>query len=135
MASKRKQRAPAAKRRKSAGAPAAEPEMTPATAPVAAPSPADDIVRLESSLQIRDVGALRARLLAAIARGRLVIDAREVIQVDTAGLQLLVAAAKSMANKGGQIEFKGVADCLIVGANALDLHNALEIPWVSVRAE
>ena len=90
MSSAKKVRRPARRSR------AAAPRPQPAAAPPAAPAgPA-----LPAELQIRGATALAATLRAAVAAGAEDVDASQVALVDTAGLQLLLAAGRLASAHG-----------------------------------
>jgi anti-anti-sigma factor len=57
------------------------------------------------ALTAETVPELRERLLAAMAQGttRLVVDCREVAQIDTQGLALLIAARNALAEAGATL--------------------------------
>lgn len=67
-----------------------------ATAPSAA---APDSCRLQGALQIREVSERKAQLCAALGRGATRIELAGITAVDTAGVQLLVAAAQEAARR------------------------------------
>jgi ABC-type transporter Mla MlaB component len=67
------------------------------------------IVELPEELTIAQAVPLKARLLAAIAGATgqegVLLDARKVAVVDTAGLQLLISAFESGAGRGRKLAF------------------------------
>lgn len=85
-------------------------------APLAAPMTA--VVRFNASLQIKDVEAAHQSLLGAFAGGSAALDVGAIEVIDTAGIQLLLAA-QSDADKQGIV-------CTFVGQSAAVLH-ALKI--------
>ncbi len=87
-------------------------------------------ISLGSALGIREVGDLRARLLAAIEAGPVVIDAGAVEQADSAGLQLLVAVERSLAARGEGIVYNAASPALHDAARLLGLGAACRLPGV-----
>ena len=85
-------------------------------------------ISLGSTLGIREVGDLRARLLAAIDAGPVVIDASAVEQADSAGLQLLVSLERSLAARGEGVVYSGGSPALYDAARLLGLHGACRLP-------
>jgi anti-anti-sigma regulatory factor len=115
--SARKSKGPA--RRKAARAAAV-------AAAVTAPAPAGvPVVALPSSLAIRDVAAVAAALRASLAAGVLVVDASAVSTVDTAGLQVLLAAERSARERGIPARWLGPSEPLRRAAAALGVEHAL----------
>jgi anti-anti-sigma regulatory factor len=96
--------------------------VEPSAAPVDAP------VRLPAALQIRTVEATGAELRAALARGALRLDGAAVSRVDTAGLQLLVAAIASARAAGVATEWQATSPALIDGARQLGVGALLSLP-------
>jgi len=95
--------------------PAASPE--PPSAPVAAMAPvAPTVPTLPSTLTLRQVGEVAALLMPVVASGRYAVDASAVLQCDTAGVQLLIAASKSAAARGGALVLTGASPALVDGA-------------------
>ena len=98
----------------------------------AAPAPATGrpssaTVALPSVLTIRDAGPVRAALIAALEAGQLEIDGSGVTAVDTAGLQLLVAAMKSAATRSITPCWRGASPVLVDSAQRLGLGQALSL--------
>lgn len=79
-------------------APAEAPVAVPAPGPAVAAAPAALV--LPASMTIREVDDLRAPLMRAVLGGALEIDATGLATIDTAGLQLLLAAFRSAAARG-----------------------------------
>lgn len=104
-------------------APAATPAdaAAPATQVIASAPPVGAALALGASLSIREVGERAAQLKALFAAGRAEVDARMLESVDTAGLQLLLAAAAAARRRGLTLRLLG-ADRLNAGpAGALGL--------------
>jgi anti-anti-sigma regulatory factor len=89
-------------------------------APRAAP-----LVALPASLVIRDVAGVAQQLGAALTGGALVVDASAVTAVDTAGLQLLLAAQRSARARGISARWLGASPTLTRAASALGVARAL----------
>jgi anti-anti-sigma regulatory factor len=70
---------------------------------------------LGTSLSIREVGECAARLRSLLQSGAAEIDASALETVDTAGIQLLLAAAAAAARRGLTLKLTG-AQCLHQGA-------------------
>ncbi|GEM_PF-2603788 len=83
------------------------------------------IVDLPAALVIRDVAAVAEALLASLAAGALVVNASAVDSVDTAGLQLLVAAERSARERGIAARWLGPSEPLVRAARALGVDHAL----------
>ena len=83
------------------------------------------VVTLPASLAVRDVAEVAQRLRAAIAGGALVVDASAVAAVDTAGLQLLLAAERSARERGISTRWLGTSEVLKRAAAALGLGHAV----------
>ncbi len=65
-------------------------------------------VRLEHSLQIKDVEEAHRRLMAALAQGpSMILDMGKLATVDTAGVQLLLSFRIEAAKRGVQVEYRG----------------------------
>jgi anti-anti-sigma regulatory factor len=94
----------------------------------AAEPAADTVLRLEGALQIRGAAELAARLRAAVGGGALRLDAAGVTQVDTAGLQALVAAMVSVRRAGAAPEWLAVSPSLHDAATRLGLGTLLALP-------
>ena len=108
-------------------APAAAPAdvAEPVTQAIASAPPAGEALALGASLSIREVGERAAQLEALFAAGRAEVDARMLESVDTAGLQLLLAAAAAARRGGLTLRLLG-ADRLNAGpAGALGLNEHL----------
>jgi ABC-type transporter Mla MlaB component len=80
---------------------------------------------LGSSLSIREVGERAAQLKALIAAGSAEVDARQLESVDTAGLQLLLAAAAAARRRGLTLKLHGAGSLHSGAASALGLADQL----------
>lgn len=112
-------------RTKAHSAPLAEP-MAVATAAVSAQqrvSAAPELM-LGPELTIREAAEQRARLLLMLEAGRDRIDASALRTVDTAGLQLLLAASLAARSRGRRLTF-AAAGGLMQSAGALGLAEQL----------
>jgi anti-anti-sigma regulatory factor len=90
-----------------------------ATAPSAACAAA--ALPLGSSLSIREVGERAAQLKALFASGSAEVDARKLESIDTAGLQLLLAAAAAARRRGLTLKLLGAERLNSGAAGALGL--------------
>jgi anti-anti-sigma regulatory factor len=97
----------------------------PAPAPAATSS---GPLRLDSDLRIRNIADASARLGAALGGAHLALDAADVVQIDTAGLQLLVATVATARRNGVACEWTGVSPCLRDASRMLGLEEALGLP-------
>lgn len=87
------------------------------------------VVALDESMDIGAAGALRERLIDALALGEPVtLDASATKQVDTAGLQLLCAFVRSAATQGLPITWLAPPPLLYERARLLGLDVALGLP-------
>jgi len=131
----RARRARSSERPEAATAVAAKAVAAPAAAPADVAVPATQVnasaplaggaLALGASLSIREVGERAAQLKALFAAGRAEVDARMLESVDTAGLQLLLAAAAAARRGGLTLRLLG-ADRLNAGpAGALGLSEHL----------
>jgi anti-anti-sigma regulatory factor len=91
-------------------------------APVAATAPS---LSLGSSLSIREVGECAARLKALLQAGATEVDAGALETVDTAGLQLLLAAAAAARRRGLTLKLVGAKGLHQGAATALGLAEQL----------
>jgi ABC-type transporter Mla MlaB component len=80
---------------------------------------------LGSSLSIREVAERAAQLKALFATGSAVVDARQLESVDTAGLQLLLAAAAAARRRGLTLKLLGAGGLKTGPADALGLAEQL----------
>ena len=98
---------------------ASAPEATPAPAAASA-GPA-----LPASLDIRGIAATFEFLRSAVNCGVDSIDASRVTSVDTAGLQLLIAAGRTAATHGRALRWEGASSTLIEAATTLGIAGVL----------
>ena len=89
---------------------------------------ASHLFGLGSSLSIREVQDLRARLLAAVEVGPDVLDGSAVERADSAGLQLLIALGRSLAVRGESLVYSGASEALVDAARTLGLSAACGLP-------
>jgi ABC-type transporter Mla MlaB component len=117
---------PASRRAARPSAAAPEPAAVPGV-PTAGASAARTAgtLPLGSSLSIREVGQRAAQLKALLAAGSAVVDARELESVDTAGLQLLLAAAAAARRRGLTLKLLGAGGLNTGAADALGLAEQL----------
>jgi anti-anti-sigma regulatory factor len=98
-----------------------------ATSPAATVLAADasGALCLGASLTIREVGEYAAQLKALFAAGSADVDAHQLESVDTAGLQLLLAAGAAARRHGLTLKLRGVANLNSGAAVALGLADHL----------
>ncbi len=90
------------------------------------PAPAPPVaLALGSSLSIREVRACAARLDALLAAGSCQLDVGELSSVDTAGVQLLLAAALEARRRGLTLQLIGADDLHAGAVDALGLGDHL----------
>jgi ABC-type transporter Mla MlaB component len=88
-----------------------------------------NVVALDATMDISAVGALRERLLDALALGAPVtLDAAATKQVDTAGLQLLCAFVRSAIEQKLPISWSAPPLLLYERARLLGLDDTLHLP-------
>ena len=105
---------------------AAAPAAPSAAAVTAAAAPAGSgALVLGASLSIREVGECAAQFKAMFAAGSAEVDARMLESVDTAGLQLLLAAAAAARRRGLTLKLLGAERLNAGPANALGLTDHL----------
>ncbi len=92
------------------------------------------VFALGSSLSIREAAQLRVGLLAAIEAGPVVLDASQVERADSAGCQLLVSLARSLAIRGETLTYSGVSATLTEVARTLGLTQACGLSLVDELA-
>ncbi|MDP9014586.1 MAG: STAS domain-containing protein [Pseudomonadota bacterium] len=103
------------------------PEMAEAIAG-AAPVVTAPKLRLESSLEIKDVEEVHRGLVAALAGGvALTVDISRVGAVDTAGVQLLMAFQSEASRRGMPVQFCGESAALTHALTVLGLRAAIRI--------
>lgn len=99
-----------------------------AAAPAPTVAPVDTAVRLPGNLQIRNADEVANLLRAALASRELRLDAADVSQVDTAGVQLLVAAIASAKRDGAKHQWLAASPTLRDAARRLGVEALLELP-------
>jgi ABC-type transporter Mla MlaB component len=124
------------KKKPAAARPAAQPRIAAATAAMNTAEPAVsvagvtsvggvDLLALGSSLSIREVGERAAQFKALIASGSAEVDAGKLESIDTAGLQLLLAAAAAARRRGLTLRLHGAGSLGSGAASALGLADQL----------
>ena len=83
------------------------------------------LLALGSSLSIREVGERAAQFKALIAAGSAEVDAGKLESIDTAGLQLLLAAAAAARRRGLTLRLHGAGGLSSGAASALGLADHL----------
>ncbi len=96
-----------------------------ADAAPAAEAPSAGPLRLDASLSIREVGERVLQLKAWLAAGRSELDVSKLETIDTAGLQLLLAAAAAAQRSGARLRLIGGQRLLAGAAGALGLAEPL----------
>jgi ABC-type transporter Mla MlaB component len=115
---------------------AAQPRIAPAATPTNTTEPAVSVagvssvggvgfLALGSSLSIREVGERAAQFKALIASGSAEVDAGKLESIDTAGLQLLLAAAAAARRRGLTLRLHGAGSLGSGAASALGLADHL----------
>src|ERR1700722_10643846 len=115
---------------------AAQPRIAAATTPTNTTEPAVSVagvssvggvglLALGSSLSIREVGERAAQFKALIASGSAEVDAAKLESIDTAGLQLLLAAAAAARRRGLTLRLHGAGSLGSGAASALGLADHL----------
>jgi anti-anti-sigma regulatory factor len=96
-----------------------------AVAPVTA-TPEDPILYVDASLNIKNIEQIAASLMARLARpGALTIDLSRVTNVDTAGVQLLLAVCNEAPGRGMSLEFRGHSAALTQALALLGLQGQI----------
>lgn len=80
---------------------------------------------LGASLTIVEARAVQRSLGTALEAGRAEADARALRHIDTAGLQLLLAAGRTARARGLMLTLYGARELLLDAAGSLGLGNAL----------
>lgn len=106
-------------------APAANSTQSAAAPTGAAKGAGNGLMALGSSLSIREVGERAAQFKALIAAGSAEVDASKLESVDTAGLQLLLAAAAAARRRGLTLRLHGAGSLNSGAASALGLADHL----------
>lgn len=108
----------------SPGAPA---HPVPGVPPTAAPSDADAVFSLPDTLTIHGVRDVKANLQQRLAQADLIVDLQRVREVDTAGVQLLLAFRRARLAGGTGLRWQGEPGVVAVAARALGLAQELEL--------
>ena len=96
---------------------------------VTSPAVAGGAVALRAQLTISEAPAVQRELVDACAGdGPLTLDGAAVERIDTAGLQLLVALAKSAGVAGRTLRWTACSPALAQAAQRLGLARALQLP-------
>jgi anti-anti-sigma regulatory factor len=85
------------------------------------------VVRLPDALTIHGVRDVKASLLERFEQPDLVIDLQSVREVDTAGVQLLLALRRARLGAGATLRWQGEPGVLSVAARALGLADELAL--------
>ena len=86
----------------------------------------DPVLYLGASLDIKNIEQAAASLMARLAGpGTLTIDLSRVSNVDTAGVQLLLALRNETPGQGMNIEFRGQSAALTLALASLGLQGQL----------
>jgi anti-anti-sigma regulatory factor len=91
---------------------------------VSAVTPAN-VLQLGASLSIREVSECALHLKAMLASGPTVVDASSLESIDTAGVQLLLAAAASAQSRGYKLKLLSALGVKSGAARALGLSEHL----------
>jgi len=85
-------------------------------------------IKFQNQLGIQQVSDLKAELESAVSTGEgVLLNASEVDNIDTAGLQLLVAFVQHAALKKCTFEWKSPSDAFIETAKLTGLSAALQL--------
>jgi ABC-type transporter Mla MlaB component len=122
-----KPRKPRAPRKSKAGASANGTDvMNTQTAPEQPAKPNGTLLRLDSSLQIKDVENVHRQLLDILAQGLTVtVDISHVAAMDTAGVQLLLAFQTEAEKRAVAIEYSGQSTAFTHALTAVGLGDAV----------
>jgi anti-anti-sigma regulatory factor len=104
---------------KSAAA-SAKPVDTP-LADTPSPEPLSNVLQLGSSLSIREVAECALQLQGLLAKGPTDVDASRLESIDTAGIQLLLAAAAAAQRRGFKLKLLGAQGLKAGAARSLGL--------------
>jgi anti-anti-sigma regulatory factor len=105
---------------------AVEPVALPASAiAAAAPAARVSVLTLGPSLSIREVGECAAQFKGLLAGGPTDIDASKLESIDTAGIQLLLAAAVAAQRRGFKLKLLGAHGLRTGAARSLGLSEHL----------
>lgn len=107
-------------------------KVSPAVAPVAAQVPAvaaePDRLELDADLRIGAAAATHKAVLAAAAKGDVVVDGARVAKIDAAGVQALLAALTQISQSGGGWRWHNPSTTLVQGVAVLGLGESLRLP-------
>ena len=87
--------------------------------------PASQVLKFGASLSIRDVGEYAAQFRTLLNSGAVELDLRQVETIDTAGMQLLLAAASAAERSGFRLKLHGAQALQTGAARALGLEQQL----------
>jgi ABC-type transporter Mla MlaB component len=94
-------------------------------APVTA-SPEDPVLYVDASLDIQHIEQVAASLMGRLAApGAVTIDLSRVSNVDTAGVQLLLALCNEASGRGMNLEFRGQSAALTEALSLLGLQGKI----------
>jgi anti-anti-sigma regulatory factor len=99
----------------------AAPKAVESVVPRARPS----VLQLGASLSIREVSEYAAQLKALLANGPTDVDASRLESIDTAGIQLLLAAAAAAQRRGFKLKLMGAQGLRMGAAGSLGLNEYL----------
>jgi len=68
---------------------------------------------LEGELTIREAALVHERLSAALDAGTTVLDLSAVTELDSAGVQLLAAWARSLADRGARLQLRAPSEAVV----------------------
>jgi anti-anti-sigma factor len=69
------------------------------------------ILKIKSAISVYEVAAIRDELTACFkSHDRVILDVDEVIDCDTAGVQLILSAFRTAENTGKTFEVRGTSD-------------------------
>ena len=87
----------------------------------------DDVLVLPENYNIAQTEKLYELFSSTTGTGQVKIDGSQVVTVDTAGLQLLLAVQKRLGSHGGSIEWTGLSEALKKAAIDLGLSDLVKI--------
>jgi anti-anti-sigma regulatory factor len=89
--------------------------------PAAAAAVPSKVLQLGSSLSIREVGECATQLKTLLAGGATDVDAAQLESIDTAGMQLLLAAAVAAQRRGFKLRLLNAQGIKVGAARSLGL--------------
>ena len=96
--------------------------------PAATPAAIDTATVLDETLEIQDVEACFGELRAALASGLPVtLDVSRVARIDTAGVQLLIAAQIAAEKRGNPLQVRGESAALNAAMESLGLGKSFPV--------